>query len=663
VLSAEAGDSLIPKRRSVGQAIQSYFAAPNNDSTALDNSYCCCCPSSSCIPYSILSLNPSSSSSLSYTVFMNDKSSSSPLNDNRATSFSHIARNDSIELHEILPPPNVTASGRLVASIDDTPSSRVINDAVDQLTNNKNINNNNDAFDVFPALQRSESFLRRRVHKRELQHQRWKRKTGQQLPPKNESIAFSDDDEEDMLRQTSNHGIFGVLPSSSMLRCPSYRRERLIRDIDDAGQNGYSAVLKTLRDAGILVYIIDAKVCITLHEMVEGVRQVIDHVCRDPVARNHPRQLICLLYRDVDGRLFNLTLTSEFTALEASWKDLLSSSSILQALVLLTILTRSFSCAVDIVGNSLQDFRPAYLALVLGLVFSEEIGLSWPNVALLVRGMPSVSAYALTTKFDSDWPKKTLILLLTVASYTTGTLQKVCTMSGVTLTCLVVLANLGSKSWKFLHWKPTMGMKSWCCGFFRPLDPIMAYVAAILTGICFPYLGHRQIQSGGTAAIESVLRIAVVVAALFILSDYDEVQKFLVVGSEDCNQDYVNVGVGTWWSLSLIASLSMLLREELRKNRMKDGHTNNDCLLPDDEEPLLQEEQASPLGYKVPHLPDFPIDPSLTYNGWAPLCCCSVSFEYVLGIAVAVGVGAFICFLGLSGLDDMVLANVFDVAV
>jgi hypothetical protein len=317
------------------------------------------------------------------------------------------------------------------------------------------------------------------------------------------------------------------------------------RDIDAASQKGYSAVLTTLRDAGILVYIIDAKVCITLHEMVDCVHQVIDHVCRDPEARQHPREKLCRLYRDIDGRLFNLTLTSEFTALEASWKDMLGSFSILQAVVLLTFLTRSLSCAVDIEGDSLENFRPAYLALVLGLVFAEEIGLSWTNVALLVRGMPSVSAYAITTHFDSDWPKTILIFLLTIASYTTGTYQNVCTMSGVTLTCLVVLANLGSRPCKYLHWKPTMGMKTWCCGIFRPLDPIMAYVAAIMTGICFPYLGHRPIQSGGTAAIESVLRIAVVVTALIIISDYDEIQKFLVIGSEDCNQDYVNISVGT----------------------------------------------------------------------------------------------------------------------
>jgi hypothetical protein len=84
--------------------------------------------------------------------------------------------------------------------------------------------------------------------------------------------------------------------------------------------------------------------------------------------------------------------------------------------------------------------------------------------------------------------------------------------------------------------------------------------------------------------------------------------------------------------------------------------------LPDDEEPLLEEVHASPVGYKVPHLPDFPIDPNLTYKGWAPFPCCCVGFEYLLGIAVAVRLGGFICFLGLTDLDEMILANTFNMA-
>ena len=99
------------------------------------------------------------------------------------------------------------------------------------------------------------------------------------------------------------------------------------------------------------------------------------------------------------------------------------------------------------------------------------------------------------------------------------------------MTCLVLLANLGSLSWKYLHWKPFRGV-SLFGNTGSSLDPFLAYVVAILTGICFPFLGHSKIESGGTAAIESVMRLAVIVAALFILSDYDGFQRLMVVGCE-----------------------------------------------------------------------------------------------------------------------------------
>jgi hypothetical protein len=161
----------------------------------------------------------------------------------------------------------------------------------------------------------------------------------------------------------------------------------------------------------------------------------------------------------------------------------------------------------------------------------EEISLSWTNVALLVRGIPSLSAYTLDTRFGTDWLRKILILLFTVASASTDqTYQKVFTLAGVIMTCSVLLANLGSRSWKYLHWEPIRGLSFFGSNMGTPLDPIIGYVAAILTGICFPFLGHSQIESGGTAAIESVMRIAIVIAISFILSDYDDFQRLLVAG-------------------------------------------------------------------------------------------------------------------------------------
>jgi hypothetical protein len=89
------------------------------------------------------------------------------------------------------------------------------------------------------------------------------------------------------------------------------------------------------------------------------------------------------------------------------------------------------------------------------------------------------------------------------------------------------------------------------------------------------------------------------------------------------------------------------------------GHNAPNCIFPNDEEPLLQEEHASPVECKILHLPDFPIDPNLTYKGWASLSCFGVGFEYTLGLVVAVGVGGFICYLGMTDIDDELLAYGF----
>ena len=144
-----------------------------------------------------------------------------------------------------------------------------------------------------------------------------------------------------------------------------------------------------------------------------------------------------------------------------------------------------------------------------------------------------MSAYTLTSSIaGTDWLRKVLILIFIVSSASTHeTFQKVCTLGGIILTCFILLANLGSLSWKYLHWKPFRGVPLFGNSGTR-MDPFLAYIAAILTGICFPFMGHSKVEAGGTAAIESVMGIAMFVAALFVLSDYDAFQRILVLGCE-----------------------------------------------------------------------------------------------------------------------------------
>jgi hypothetical protein len=70
---------------------------------------------------------------------------------------------------------------------------------------------------------------------------------------------------------------------------------------------------------------------------------------------------------------------------------------------------------------------------------------------------------------------------------------------------------------------------------------------------------------------------------------------------------------------------------------------------PDEEEPLLQEDQESPVGFKVPSLPDFPVDPLLEQRG-LPLL--SLTTEFAIGVLLALGIGSGIVFLAFTEYDE-----------
>lgn len=99
---------------------------------------------------------------------------------------------------------------------------------------------------------------------------------------------------------------------------------------------------------------------------------------------------------------------------------------------------------------------------------------------------------------------------------------------------------------------------------------------------------------------------------------------FYLFFKQTCNQDSVNVLVGCWWTITFLFSLCFVRRIPYHDQKPQDG------------EVLLVSDQASPVGYKVPSLPDFEIDPSLAYTGNK---CVSMNFEFLLGLIVAVSVG------------------------
>mmetsp|Transcript_25106 Transcript_25106/g.43959 ORF Transcript_25106/g.43959 Transcript_25106/m.43959 type:complete len:563 (-) Transcript_25106:78-1766(-) len=469
-----------------------------------------------------------------------------------------------------------------------------------------------------------------------------------------------------------------ITSSGTLLEYGAYRRDRLVKEIDtvlERGNDGFAAILKTLKRSGVMIFIVDSKVSSTIPEIMDSIHNVILHSRKvkkqqsssdqrssimstggsccfagdfeKGVCDAYLKNQCCLLYRDPEGRLFNLTLAPHTAAMAGKWEGLLQSFSVVQAVALLTVLVRSFSCATS--DTSTETFGPAYLATILGLVFSEELSLSWTNVGMFVRGFPSISAFEIMSRVESDWLRKALILCLAITSATTGITRKICTLGGIALACCILLANLGSRSWKFMGWKPLFtGEGSFCTcpgiwGLQSILEGLVSYALAVVTGLFLPYMGHRQIESGGTAAMESVLRIAVVVAAVFFASDHNAVQDFLVIGSGECSQEIVNMSVGIWWCVSLIACLLVL-----------HGRKSVEYW-PDTKEPLLIEDHASPIGFKVPHLPDFPIDP--VFAAKPTTFCMNVTMELLVGVLLALGVGGFLFFLGYSNLGDQILGS------
>jgi hypothetical protein len=114
----------------------------------------------------------------------------------------------------------------------------------------------------------------------------------------------------------------------------------------------------------------------------------------------------------------------------------------------------------------------------------------------------------------------------------------------------------------------------------------------------------------------------------------------LVTLRQGCDQDVVNIVVGAWWMIPLFCSLFMVRRIPYKIQTPTVG------------EQLLLKDHASPVGYKVPNLPDFEIDPSLANTGSSYL---SLNVEFIFGIIISIVVGTFIIYLAFTGWDEGVI--------
>ncbi|GKY90464.1 hypothetical protein MPSEU_000020200 [Mayamaea pseudoterrestris] len=427
-----------------------------------------------------------------------------------------------------------------------------------------------------------------------------------------------------------------VSSSSSCLPC---RKEIFRQQVaaNSLGSDRRLAILETLEHLGVKVYVIKGENCADTGEVLKQVKRIVNLISMAtrvlPMSGSLEYER-ALLYQDHNERLFNLLISHHAVGPSETWKNYLDSFSGLEAMIALLVLIRSFPCATSEEGI-VDTFKPAILSLILGLVLTEEMSLSWLNASMLVRASPSVAAHTLTCPVAPDLMRKLVIFVLALASVASGNAQLILTLMGIGGACLVLLANMGSRAWHFLRWKPQR--YSWFGAGF------LAYGKAVVFGMVFPYLGHRDIMVGGKAAIEYVIRTSFLAALAFVLSDVDEVQRFLVIGSDRCSQTTVNFCVSVWFFVTLITCLCMVRQIPFVDQK------------PSAAERFLEPDHSSPAGYRVPSLPDYEIDPSLARTG---LPCLSLRNEFMTGIFIAFALSGSMVYLSLTTWDESLAVTI-----
>lgn len=404
--------------------------------------------------------------------------------------------------------------------------------------------------------------------------------------------------------------------------------QQLLKEVIDTNDN--EKILETLQKLGMRVYVISHD---TPH-LFEDIRDVIEVVSNedrrlnDKTGNNNNR---CLLYQDAQGKLYNLCLEYYAAGVSAGWRSQVMKFSGFQATLALTVLCRAFPCAGQVEG-----IRPAYLAFTFGMVLSEEISLSYVNAVMFVWGMPSVSAYNFLYPFTSDWVRKLDILILTIAAIIPDGISKTyTTVAGVAFTCMILCSNLGSRAWKNLQLNSLR---------YNGIGAsIVVYMASILIGFAVPYMGYHEIEAGGKRALEVVLRSALFVAIFFIVSDFDEVQSFLISGSEKCNQDIVNITVGIWFICTTL--LCIYFSGRVARHQVSG--------IPD-EASIVTRNEHSPVGLTLTDLPNFPINITLfaTPNKYIP-----IKVELFFGVIMSLAIGGLIIYMGFTDKDDAITSS------
>jgi len=133
--------------------------------------------------------------------------------------------------------------------------------------------------------------------------------------------------------------------------CPPYKQEQLNQQIQNnsPGSGRRQAIIETLQELGVKVFIIDAASTESTADIVLHIRRVVTYVARENCVEPRTDPLgfqRCLLYQDPNGRLFNLMLPNHTVGPATLYQGYLESFSGREAMIAATVLCRSLPCMV-----------------------------------------------------------------------------------------------------------------------------------------------------------------------------------------------------------------------------------------------------------------------------------------------------------------------------
>ena len=152
---------------------------------------------------------------------------------------------------------------------------------------------------------------------------------------------------------------FSVNYKDASFICAPYKDEVFRQQIEEhaPGSARRSAIIASLQDLGVKVFIIDSVSTPTSTDILHHVKRVVGYIAKENRVLPKTGPLgyqRCLLYQDHQGRLFNLMLSKHAIGPAGKFQEYLDSFSALEAVIALTVLSRSFPCA------SQRKFEPSF---------------------------------------------------------------------------------------------------------------------------------------------------------------------------------------------------------------------------------------------------------------------------------------------------------------